>query len=108
MPSKGSVFPRPAGRLRPQVHGQTLKYNMKIHEGRGFSLEELKASALGRFASLLRFASSLFSLLTTLVEGILRNMSTTFKHLATNPVARLDEANDPEEDIDIEKEEDVG
>ncbi|GJS68360.1 60S ribosomal protein L17-2-like protein [Tanacetum coccineum] len=41
-PSKGSVFPRPAGRLRPQVHGQTLKYNMKIHEGRGFSLEELK------------------------------------------------------------------
>lgn len=36
------MFPRPAGRLRPQVHGQTLKYNMKLREGRGFSLEELK------------------------------------------------------------------
>ncbi|KAM0070407.1 putative ribosomal protein L13e [Helianthus debilis subsp. tardiflorus] len=36
------VFPRPAGKLRPQVHGQTLKYNMKLREGRGFSLEELK------------------------------------------------------------------
>lgn len=35
-------FPRPAGKLRPQVHGQTLKYNMKLREGRGFSLEELK------------------------------------------------------------------
>ncbi|XP_042754154.1 60S ribosomal protein L13-1 isoform X2 [Lactuca sativa] len=37
------VFPRPAGSLRPQVHCQTLKYNMKLREGRGFSLEELKA-----------------------------------------------------------------
>ncbi|PWA73920.1 ribosomal protein L13e [Artemisia annua] len=40
------VFPRPAGRLRPQVHGQTLKYNMKLREGRGFSLEELKAAGI--------------------------------------------------------------
>jgi len=40
------VFPRPAGKLRPQVHGQTLKYNMKLREGRGFSLEELKVSAV--------------------------------------------------------------
>ncbi|KAI3703617.1 hypothetical protein L1987_73809 [Smallanthus sonchifolius] len=40
------VFPRPAGRLRPQVHGQTLKYNMKLREDRGFSLEELKAAGI--------------------------------------------------------------
>nr|GEV98996.1 putative reverse transcriptase domain-containing protein [Tanacetum cinerariifolium] len=32
---------RPAGKLRPQVHGQTLKYNMKLRECRGISLEEL-------------------------------------------------------------------
>ncbi|CAL5364699.1 unnamed protein product [Camellia sinensis] len=37
------IFPRPtAGPLRPIVHGQTLKYNMKLRAGRGFSLEELK------------------------------------------------------------------
>ena len=37
------IFPRPtAGPLRPLVHGQTLKYNMKVRAGRGFSLEELK------------------------------------------------------------------
>ena len=36
------IFPRPtAGPLRPIVHGQTLKYNMKVRAGRGFSLEEL-------------------------------------------------------------------
>lgn len=36
-------FPRPtAGPLRPVVHCQTLKYNMKTRAGRGFSLEELK------------------------------------------------------------------
>ncbi|KAK4374258.1 hypothetical protein RND71_004935 [Anisodus tanguticus] len=39
-----TIFPRPtAGSLRPIVHGQTLKYNMKVRAGRGFSLEELKA-----------------------------------------------------------------
>nr|XP_009757505.1 PREDICTED: 60S ribosomal protein L13-2-like [Nicotiana sylvestris] len=37
------IFPRPtAGSLRPIVREQTLKYNMKVHDGRGFSLEELK------------------------------------------------------------------
>lgn len=41
-------FPRPAGKLRPQVHGQTLKYNMKLREGRGFSLEELKAAGIAK------------------------------------------------------------
>lgn len=39
------IFPRPtAGPLRPIVHGQTLKYNMKLRAGRGFTLEELKVS----------------------------------------------------------------
>ncbi|RXI08167.1 hypothetical protein DVH24_022311 [Malus domestica] len=39
------IFPRPTtGPLRPIVHGQTLKYNMKVRAGRGFTLEELKAS----------------------------------------------------------------
>jgi len=37
------IFPRPtAGPLRPVVHCQTLKYNMKTRAGRGFTLEELK------------------------------------------------------------------
>ncbi|XP_074283210.1 large ribosomal subunit protein eL13y [Silene latifolia] len=41
------IFPRPtAGPLRPIVHGQTLKYNMKIRAGRGFSLEELKQAGI--------------------------------------------------------------
>jgi len=41
------IFPRPtAGSLRPIVHGQTLKYNMKVRAGRGFSLEELKAAGI--------------------------------------------------------------
>ncbi|XP_021765831.1 60S ribosomal protein L13-1-like [Chenopodium quinoa] len=41
------VFPRPtAGPLRPVVHGQTLKYNMKLRAGKGFSLEELEAAGI--------------------------------------------------------------
>ena len=41
------IFPRPtAGPLRPVVHGQTLKYNMKVRAGKGFSLEELKAAGI--------------------------------------------------------------
>jgi len=41
------IFPRPtAGPLRPIVRGQTLKYNMKLRAGRGFSLEELKAAGI--------------------------------------------------------------
>ncbi|KAJ8774762.1 hypothetical protein K2173_017208 [Erythroxylum novogranatense] len=41
------IFPRPtAGPLRPMVRGQTLKYNMKVRAGRGFSLEELKAAGI--------------------------------------------------------------
>lgn len=42
-----AIFPRPtAGPLRPIVHGQTLKYNMKVRAGRGFTLEELKAAGI--------------------------------------------------------------
>ncbi|XP_058103883.1 large ribosomal subunit protein eL13z-like [Magnolia sinica] len=41
------IFPRPTeGLLRPVVHCQTLKYNMKLRKGRGFSLEELKAAGI--------------------------------------------------------------
>ncbi|KAL5080786.1 hypothetical protein RYX36_009207 [Vicia faba] len=41
------VFPRPtAGLLRTIVHGQTTKYNMKLRAGKGFSLEELKATGI--------------------------------------------------------------
>ncbi|WJX84410.1 60S ribosomal protein L13B, variant 2 [Trifolium repens] len=41
------IFPRPtAGPLRPIVHGQTQKYNMKLRAGKGFSLEELKAAGI--------------------------------------------------------------
>ena len=37
------VFPRPvAGALRPVVHGQTVRYNMKKRYGRGFTFDELK------------------------------------------------------------------
>ncbi|CAN0891166.1 60S ribosomal protein L13-2 [Linum grandiflorum] len=41
------IFPRPTdGHLRPIVHGQTRKYNMKLKAGRGFTLEELKAAGI--------------------------------------------------------------
>ncbi|KAG7551693.1 Ribosomal protein L13e [Arabidopsis thaliana x Arabidopsis arenosa] len=41
------IFPRPtSGPLRPVVHGQTLKYNMKVRAGKGFTLEELKAAGI--------------------------------------------------------------
>eukprot|EP00270_Netrium_digitus_P010043 TRINITY_DN3082_c0_g1_i1.p1 TRINITY_DN3082_c0_g1~~TRINITY_DN3082_c0_g1_i1.p1 ORF type:complete len:208 (-),score=56.98 TRINITY_DN3082_c0_g1_i1:108-731(-) len=42
-----AVFPRPtAGLLRPVVHSQTIRYNMKIRQGRGFTLEELKEAGI--------------------------------------------------------------
>ncbi|KNA22308.1 hypothetical protein SOVF_035480 [Spinacia oleracea] len=41
------IFPRPtAGPLRPIVHGQTQKYNMKVRAGKGFSLEELEGAGI--------------------------------------------------------------
>ncbi|KAI8818649.1 ribosomal protein L13e [Fimicolochytrium jonesii] len=43
------VAPRPVdGLLRPAVRGQTVKYNMKLRAGRGFTLEELKAAGVRR------------------------------------------------------------
>ena len=40
------VAPRPvAGPLRPVVHCQTVKYNNKLRAGRGFTLDEIKASS---------------------------------------------------------------
>jgi len=42
-----AVFPRPtAGALRPAVHSQTVRYNMKVRSGRGFTLEELKEAGI--------------------------------------------------------------
>ena len=42
-----AVFPRPAaGPLRPVVRGQTVRYNSKRREGRGFTLEELKEAGI--------------------------------------------------------------
>ncbi|KAK9748640.1 hypothetical protein RND81_02G071300 [Saponaria officinalis] len=40
--------------LRPIVHGQTLKYNMKLRDGKWFSLEELAVKFLMEKGSLLK------------------------------------------------------
>ncbi|KAL5971883.1 60S ribosomal protein L13 [Taenia solium] len=43
------VAPKPAsGPLRPIVNCPTLRYNMKVRAGRGFTLEELRAAGLSR------------------------------------------------------------
>jgi len=39
---------RPLQLLRPAVRGQTVRYNSKIREGRGFTLAELKDAGVGR------------------------------------------------------------
>merc|ERR1712216_537946 len=42
-------FPRPVnGLLRPVVHCQTIRYNMKKRAGEGFTLEELKEAKVNR------------------------------------------------------------
>lgn len=42
-----NVFPRPvAGLLRPEVHASSARYSMKIREGRGFTVEELKEAGV--------------------------------------------------------------
>ena len=46
------VAPRPLNLLRPIVHAPTVKYNMKLRQGRGFSLDELKAAGVQRKAAL--------------------------------------------------------
>ncbi|PAA69325.1 hypothetical protein BOX15_Mlig018539g1, partial [Macrostomum lignano] len=43
------VAPRPVnGPLRPVVRCQTIRYNMRVRPGRGFSLDELKAAGINR------------------------------------------------------------
>lgn len=45
-------FPKPTGGLlRPVVHPPTVRYNMKVREGRGFSVEELKAAKIPKKAA---------------------------------------------------------
>jgi large subunit ribosomal protein L13e len=43
---------RPLTLLRPAVHGQTVRYNTKVREGRGFSLGELKEAGISRKTAL--------------------------------------------------------
>ncbi|VDM25925.1 unnamed protein product [Hydatigera taeniaeformis] len=43
------IAPKPAcGPLRPIVNCPTLRYNMRVRMGRGFTLEELRAAGLSR------------------------------------------------------------
>lgn len=42
------VAPRPMQALRPVVRCPTIKYNMRIRAGRGFTLEELKVAGIPR------------------------------------------------------------
>jgi len=39
---------RPLAPLRPAVRAQTVRYNRKVREGRGFTFTELKAAGVGR------------------------------------------------------------
>ena len=39
---------RPLTLLRPAVRGQTVRYNRKLREGRGFTHAELKEAGVGR------------------------------------------------------------
>jgi len=43
-----SLGVRPLTLLRPAVRGQTIRYNRKVREGRGFTLAELKDAGVGR------------------------------------------------------------
>ncbi|KAI0307874.1 ribosomal protein L13e [Multifurca ochricompacta] len=43
---------RPLTLLRPAVRGQTVRYNTKLREGRGFTLGELKEAGISRKAAL--------------------------------------------------------
>jgi len=44
----GALGVRPLEHLRPAVRGQTIRYNTKIREGRGFTLAELKEAGVGK------------------------------------------------------------
>src|ERR1700721_1367148 len=39
---------RPLTLLRPAVRAQTVRYNRRVREGRGFTLAELKAAGIGK------------------------------------------------------------
>ncbi|KAL9940501.1 hypothetical protein V8E36_001206 [Tilletia maclaganii] len=39
---------KPIKALRPAVRAPTLKYNTKLREGKGFTIEEIKAAGLGK------------------------------------------------------------
>jgi len=42
-----AAFPKPTGGLlRPAVHPPTVRYNFKLREGRGFTIEELKKAGI--------------------------------------------------------------
>jgi large subunit ribosomal protein L13e len=42
-----AIAPKPVdGLLRPAVRGQTIRYNMKLRAGKGFTVEELKVSEI--------------------------------------------------------------
>lgn len=61
------IFSRPtAGLLRLVVHGQTLKYNIEVRAGRGFSLEELKVWFRTLFSDIIN-VELLFYLLVNIV-----------------------------------------
>ncbi|XP_015586241.1 60S ribosomal protein L13 [Cephus cinctus] len=52
-----SVAPRPVNLLRPVVHCPTFRYHTKVRAGKGFTLDELKASGLNkRFAKTIGIA----------------------------------------------------
>ena len=40
------MAPRPVDSLRPVVRCQTVRYNMRVRSGRGFTLEELRAAGV--------------------------------------------------------------
>ncbi|ODQ53927.1 ribosomal protein L13e [Saitoella complicata NRRL Y-17804] len=67
-----AVAPRPTEALRPAVRCQTVKYNMKLRAGRGFTLEELKVSKI-RFRPFVREEV----VLQELAAGIPRKLAST-------------------------------
>uniref|UniRef100_A0A1B6GT73 60S ribosomal protein L13 n=1 Tax=Cuerna arida TaxID=1464854 RepID=A0A1B6GT73_9HEMI len=42
------VAPRPTELLRPIVHCPGIRYNMKVRQGRGFSLQELRVAGINK------------------------------------------------------------
>jgi len=63
---------RPLEPLRPAVRSQTVRYNTKIRQGRGFTLAELKEASISRKAALR---------LGIIVDYRRRNLSEEGKHI---------------------------